>query len=421
MSMLIPGQNQLAEPAIIAVDAFEPLLAQFKAFVIDYVAARAPQSAAKLKVSLDNESELLSLALEAFCVRLQTHERQYNARIKQMLAWWATGSNLDARLADIGPGAPGAGPGDPAAFPPVPPTLESDDDARLRYYLAPHAPAAGSRMQYRREVFTLGERPAVNVESATPGVVKVTYTFDPDGYAAQVKDGSGRRTAPGEVMVTVLSRDGDGSASADLLDGVRRHFARPDVRPETDLVTVQSAQIQRYKIRVVAKINAGPDSGLTQVGGATLAANLRRILSPPGRARRPELDRLRHPQRRSGAAANPRTAGTDCLLGVPGAVLHGCRGGGTHAMSEPKPSLLPANSSPLEKALDLGFGRLLERIMPPFPALMNPLQTPSEFLPYLAADRGVSEWDAGCQRNGKAPHRGRCPGRSSARPARPRL
>ncbi|QHD05570.1 phage tail protein I [Pseudomonas sp. R76] len=63
-------------------------------------------------------------------------------------------------------------------------------------------------------------------------------------------------------------------------------------------------------------------------------------------------------------------------------------------MSEPKASLLPANSSPLEKALDLGFGKLLDRVMPPFPALMNPLQTPSEFLPYLAADRGVSEWDA---------------------------
>ncbi|WP_338479822.1 phage tail protein I [Pseudomonas trivialis] len=63
-------------------------------------------------------------------------------------------------------------------------------------------------------------------------------------------------------------------------------------------------------------------------------------------------------------------------------------------MSEPKASLLPANSSPLEKALDLGFGVLLDRVMPPFPALMNPLHTPSEFLPYLAADRGVSEWDA---------------------------
>lgn len=62
MSMLIPGQNQLAEPAIIAVEEFEPLLAEFKSFVVDYVATRAPQSAAKLKVSLDNESELLTLA-----------------------------------------------------------------------------------------------------------------------------------------------------------------------------------------------------------------------------------------------------------------------------------------------------------------------------------------------------------------------
>ncbi|PHH42746.1 baseplate J/gp47 family protein [Pseudomonas putida] len=265
MSMLIPGQNQLAEPALITVDAFEDLLAEFKTFVVEYVGARAPESAAKLKTSLDNESELLTLALEAFCVRLQTHERKYNARIKQMLAWWATGSNLDARLADMGLERQLLDPGDPAAFPPVPPIYESDDDARLRYYLAPHAPAAGSRMQYRREVFTLGERPTVKVESSDGGVVNVTYTFNPDGLAAQVKDGNGRRTAPGEVQVTVLSRDGDGTPSAALLDGVRQHFARPDVRPETDLVTVKAADIHRYKIRVVAKINSGPDSGLTQV------------------------------------------------------------------------------------------------------------------------------------------------------------
>ena len=66
MSMLIPGQNQLAEPALIKVDAFEDLLAEFKAFVVDYVAARSPDSAAKLQTSLENESELLTLALEAF-------------------------------------------------------------------------------------------------------------------------------------------------------------------------------------------------------------------------------------------------------------------------------------------------------------------------------------------------------------------
>ncbi|UVM71402.1 phage tail protein I [Pseudomonas alvandae] len=58
----------------------------------------------------------------------------------------------------------------------------------------------------------------------------------------------------------------------------------------------------------------------------------------------------------------------------------------------PRPGLLPVNSSPLERALDLGFAQLLERIDPPFPELMNPRETPLAFLPYLAADRGVKEW-----------------------------
>lgn len=65
-------------------------------------------------------------------------------------------------------------------------------------------------------------------------------------------------------------------------------------------------------------------------------------------------------------------------------------------MSDESPgySLLPANSSALERALDLGFAKLLERITPPFPELMNPEATPAEFLPYLGADRGVSEWSS---------------------------
>lgn len=65
-------------------------------------------------------------------------------------------------------------------------------------------------------------------------------------------------------------------------------------------------------------------------------------------------------------------------------------------MSDESPgySLLPANSSALERALDLGFAKLLDRVAPPFPELMNPQETPAEFLPYLGADRGVSEWSS---------------------------
>lgn len=65
-------------------------------------------------------------------------------------------------------------------------------------------------------------------------------------------------------------------------------------------------------------------------------------------------------------------------------------------MSDEAPalSLLPPNRSLLEAGLDLAFAKLLERIEPPFPALMDPAASPLDFLPYLAADRGVSEWNA---------------------------
>lgn len=64
-------------------------------------------------------------------------------------------------------------------------------------------------------------------------------------------------------------------------------------------------------------------------------------------------------------------------------------------------TLLPANSSLLELGLDLALGKLVERITPPFPDLMDPQRTPADFLPYLAADRGVAEWDAAASESEK--------------------
>lgn len=263
-TMLIPGLNQLAEPEIIKVEKFETLLADFKAEVLAYVAARDPAKAARLAESLENDSELLAMALQAMALRLQGHARKYNERIKQMLAWWANGSNLDARLADMGLERRTISEGDPSAFPPVPAVLEEDEEARIRYYLAPHAPAAGSRLHYRREALTLGERAKVTVESPEAGKVVVTYTFAPDGNVAKVKDANGRRTDPGSVAVTVLSREGNGVPSPSLLEAQRAHFARDDVRPETDLVTVQGASIVPYQIDAVVYIGTGPDAQLTK-------------------------------------------------------------------------------------------------------------------------------------------------------------
>jgi len=57
-------------------------------------------------------------------------------------------------------------------------------------------------------------------------------------------------------------------------------------------------------------------------------------------------------------------------------------------------SIQPVNRSRLEEGLELVFAKLLSEIAPPFPELMTPAETPESFLPYLAADRGVSEWNS---------------------------
>lgn len=56
-------------------------------------------------------------------------------------------------------------------------------------------------------------------------------------------------------------------------------------------------------------------------------------------------------------------------------------------------SLLPDNSSAIERGLEAAFAELLESIAPPFPELLDPQRTPAKALPYLAADRGVREWN----------------------------
>jgi phage tail P2-like protein len=56
-------------------------------------------------------------------------------------------------------------------------------------------------------------------------------------------------------------------------------------------------------------------------------------------------------------------------------------------------SVLPDNASLLERGIEFAFKRLLYEIENPYPDLLNPSLTPAKMLPYLANDRGVTEWD----------------------------
>ncbi|ACL72704.1 baseplate J-like protein [Thioalkalivibrio sulfidiphilus HL-EbGr7] len=172
--------------------------------------------------------------LEVAAYREMVRRQEQNERIRMLLAAYAQGEELDhigvtyyatpRLLLDEG---------DEEVDPPVPPTWESDEDYLRRFLLAPDGWS------------TAGPR---------DGYVYHALSADPD-----VKDATAITPAPTEVMLTVLSRQADGEASAALLETVLAAASAETVRPQTDLVHAQSAKILPYEIVATLEVDPGPD------------------------------------------------------------------------------------------------------------------------------------------------------------------
>lgn len=163
--------------------------------------------------------------------RLLDRQRVNDAAREVMLAY-ASGSNLDHLGAIFGVGRQVLDEGAPDRG--VPRVLEADEDFRRRIQLGP-------------EGFSV----------AGPEGAYIFHTLSAD---PRVLDASATSPTPGDVVISVLSRDGDGSAAADLLAQVARKLNAEDVRPMTDHVIVQSARITPYQVEARVFTFAGPDS-----------------------------------------------------------------------------------------------------------------------------------------------------------------
>lgn len=64
---------------------------------------------------------------------------------------------------------------------------------------------------------------------------------------------------PGDVVITVLSDQGDGHASQEIIDAVYTHLNGEEIRPLTDRVHVRSAVINRFKIEAKLELYQGPN------------------------------------------------------------------------------------------------------------------------------------------------------------------
>lgn len=169
------------------------------------------------------------------CIYRETLLRQnFNERMRGMMLAYATKSDLDHLGALMGVTRLALDPGDPANG--VSAVMESDADFKHRIQLAP-------------EGFSVA-----GPEGA--------YIYHALSAHADVLDASATSPSPGEVVVTLLSRTGDGSAPQALCDAVAAALTSDDVRPMTDHVTVQGAQIVPYGVQAVLYTYAGPDSSL---------------------------------------------------------------------------------------------------------------------------------------------------------------
>jgi len=170
--------------------------------------------------------------------------QDFNERLQQRLVAYATGSTLDHLGASIGVARLIVTPANTATGATA--IYETDDSFRARIVLGP-------------EGFSV----------AGPELAYVKHAKDASGL---VLDASATSTAPGEVLVSVLSAEGDGTASTALLDLVRAIVTDKSIRPLGDLVSVASATQRPFAIVARIWTFAGPDPSLILVSAKTTLA-----------------------------------------------------------------------------------------------------------------------------------------------------
>ena len=84
-----------------------------------------------------------------------------------------------------------------------------------------------------------------------------TYRYYAESADVRIKDADAWSPERGCVTVAILSWEGDGTADEIMLQRVRDFLSGEDVRPGTDLVTVQGAEIIPYEVKLVLEMYPG--------------------------------------------------------------------------------------------------------------------------------------------------------------------
>lgn len=260
-----PRTDTIAEPEALAVPGFDTVLALVKDIIIERVRTLRPDDVDAVTTSLANPAEMISIIADAMAMLLLDRTRKVNYQLRQLLALFATGTNLDAKAVDYGLTRQVLIKGDATAVPPIADVMESDEDFLIRILLQPFAWATtGSEMAYRFHALTLGDRPITTIETPEVGKVVVTYQFPTTSRAAEVRDARAKMETPetGRIGVWLLARDGDGVPTDNLISYAQTYLNRNDIRLGTDEVTAHKVEKQDYAVNIKLHMTNAPGSDI---------------------------------------------------------------------------------------------------------------------------------------------------------------
>lgn len=181
------------------------------------------------------ESDPVTKLLELGAYRRMQNRARVNDGAKALMLAYATGADLEQLAANVGLKRLVIQAEDLVAVPPVPAVMEEYDALRERIQLV--------------------------YEGLTTAGPRNSYILHARNASGLVADATAESPAPAEVVVTVLSLEGEGTASAELLAQVDAYLSDDDRRPVADRLTVQSAEILPYRIDAVVYLTGtGPEN-----------------------------------------------------------------------------------------------------------------------------------------------------------------
>jgi phage-related baseplate assembly protein len=217
--MNIIDLSKLPAPDAVEPLDFEAIFAERKtALIALYPAAQQ----AAIATTLELESEPITRHLQENAYReLILRARINNAAVANMLAW-AEQADLDNLVANWDVARLTVQQGNPNATPPIPTLMESDDALRERSLMAWDA------------MSTAGPRGA--------------YEYWARSADGRIIDAKAISPSPAVAVVTIISSEGNGTASAELIAKATTACSDEDRLPVADRLTLQSGAILPYTI-----------------------------------------------------------------------------------------------------------------------------------------------------------------------------